>query len=98
MQRFEHELTVDRAHPALAGHFPGDPVVPGALLLAEVVACVERCAGTRVVRVARAKFPAVLAPAVIACIRVERERAGSYRAVCLAGGTTFLEATLETQA
>ena len=29
-------------HPALAGHFPGNPVIPGVLLLNEVVSAIER--------------------------------------------------------
>jgi 3-hydroxymyristoyl/3-hydroxydecanoyl-(acyl carrier protein) dehydratase len=28
-------------HPALAGHFPGQPIVPGVLLLREVLAAIE---------------------------------------------------------
>jgi len=36
-----HLLTVAPAHPALDGHFPGRPVLPGAVLLDEVLA---RCA------------------------------------------------------
>lgn len=34
--------TVDPAHPAFAGHFPGQPLLPGALLLAEVLEAVRR--------------------------------------------------------
>ena len=41
-------------HPATAGHFPGNPVVPGALLLDEVVKLVaEPLAGETIVRSAK---------------------------------------------
>lgn len=36
------ELCVSAGHPMLAGHFPGDPIVPGAWLLAWVVAAATR--------------------------------------------------------
>jgi 3-hydroxymyristoyl/3-hydroxydecanoyl-(acyl carrier protein) dehydratase len=32
-------LTIPPDHPAFAGHFPGHPIVPGALLLDEAVLC-----------------------------------------------------------
>ena len=35
-------LRIAADHPALDGHFPGQPVVPAVLLLAEVLAAVER--------------------------------------------------------
>ena len=31
-------ITIGEGHPSLPGHFPGHPIVPGALLLAEVFA------------------------------------------------------------
>jgi 3-hydroxymyristoyl/3-hydroxydecanoyl-(acyl carrier protein) dehydratase len=34
---FERVLTIANDHPALAGHFPGHPVVPGVLVLDEVI-------------------------------------------------------------
>ena len=37
---FTHEVPVD--HPAFAGHFPGQPLLPGALLLSEVLEAVQR--------------------------------------------------------
>jgi 3-hydroxyacyl-[acyl-carrier-protein] dehydratase len=36
---------VDHAHPLLAGHFPGAPIVPGVLLLEAVRAAWERASG-----------------------------------------------------
>jgi 3-hydroxymyristoyl/3-hydroxydecanoyl-(acyl carrier protein) dehydratase len=51
-------------HPAFAGHFPGRPVLPAVVLLAEVLAAVE--AQTQVPprrwRIASAKFLATVSP------------------------------------
>ena len=38
MHRIEVTIPVD--HPAFAGHFPGDPLLPGVALLAEVLEAV----------------------------------------------------------
>ena len=54
-------------HPMLAGHFPGHPIVPGAWLLAWVVATATRrleaeCDTRTVIGVKRVKFLRPLAP------------------------------------
>lgn len=36
----EKEFIIDAAHPALPGHFPGHPVVPGVVMLDEVMAVI----------------------------------------------------------
>jgi 3-hydroxymyristoyl/3-hydroxydecanoyl-(acyl carrier protein) dehydratase len=63
---------VDPAHPALAGHFPGNPIVPGALLLVRVL----RAAGTmpdgRVNAIQTARFHTVLRPGEAFDIELER--------------------------
>lgn len=65
---FEPERGVVRAdHPMLAGHFPGHPIVPGAWLLAWVVAAATRrlaveCDTRAVMGVKRVKFLRPLAP------------------------------------
>ena len=35
------ELCIDAAHPALPGHFPGQPIVPGVVLLDSVAAALS---------------------------------------------------------
>ena len=39
-------LRVASDHPALAGHFPGQPIVPGALLLDEVLHAIDAAAAS----------------------------------------------------
>ena len=57
-------LDVAADHPAFDGHFPGHPVLPGVVLLAEVVAAVERLLGLPMDRlvIKVAKFHAPVPP------------------------------------
>jgi 3-hydroxyacyl-[acyl-carrier-protein] dehydratase len=43
-------------HPTAAGHFPSSPIIPGALLLDEVVAAIAGAVGRDVVVIRAAKF------------------------------------------
>jgi 3-hydroxymyristoyl/3-hydroxydecanoyl-(acyl carrier protein) dehydratase len=47
-------LTIAAEHPALAGHFPGAPILPGVVLLDEMLRVVENGSGRW--RIGRAKF------------------------------------------
>lgn len=47
-------LTIPAAHPALAGHFPDAPVLPGVILLDEIVRALENEGGRW--RIGRAMF------------------------------------------
>jgi len=46
---------VPSAHPALPGHFPGNPIVPGVVLLDRVAAALEKN-GSRLARIGVVKF------------------------------------------
>jgi len=61
----EFDAVVDPAHPALPGHFPGNPVVPAVVLLAEVAAAIEAAMGpqAQLRGLPSVKFLAPLAPA-----------------------------------
>jgi 3-hydroxymyristoyl/3-hydroxydecanoyl-(acyl carrier protein) dehydratase len=62
---FTRDIAAD--HPAFAGHFPGRPLLPGVLLLAEVLEAVRGCNTLQAVLghrpgIASAKFLAPVAP------------------------------------
>ena len=49
-------------HPALPGHFPGQPIVPGVVLLDQAILLVEAAEERRVRGVPMAKFLSPLGP------------------------------------
>ena len=57
-------LTIGPEHPALAGHFPGTPIVPGVVLLDETLRAVEQdaAAAARRWRIGTAKFLSPVRP------------------------------------
>lgn len=52
----QSSFVIGADHPSLSGHFPGEPIVPGAVLLDHVIAIVEAGTGRRVAGIAAAKF------------------------------------------
>ena len=89
-------FTIDRSHPALAGHFPGNPIVPGVVVLDEVVAA-ALAASTRplsLLSVPQVKFMALLLPGVEAEFSLETN-AATVRFAVTADGATIAQGTLE---
>lgn len=70
-----HPWRVPASHPALAGHFPGRPVVPGVLLLEAVLGAAEAAEGAplALAAVPSAKFLQPLLPDQEARIHLQRE-------------------------
>ena len=86
---------VARDHPALPGHFPGNPIVPGVVILDEVIGAAECWLGgaMRVSGLPQAKFLAPLRPGVDARIELER-RDSTVAFTVLADGTTVARGTI----
>jgi 3-hydroxymyristoyl/3-hydroxydecanoyl-(acyl carrier protein) dehydratase len=62
MSDYSGVIRFDGAHPALPGHFPGQPLVPGVLMLEQVALALRAWRGERLSRVVEAKFMAPLLP------------------------------------
>jgi 3-hydroxymyristoyl/3-hydroxydecanoyl-(acyl carrier protein) dehydratase len=85
-------------HPVAAGHFPGNPIIPGALLLDEILTAIGGVAGGNAV-IKSAKFFRPLRPGE--GVRVEwRDLAGGVKKFeCFLRGAEALVAcgTIETE-
>ena len=104
----ETTLVVAPDHPALPGHFPGHPVVPGVLLLGHVLAALARIfrpgtapdtgpAAARLVLTAipQAKFLAPLAPGEACTIAFPALGRDSARFECRSGARVIARGTLK---
>jgi 3-hydroxymyristoyl/3-hydroxydecanoyl-(acyl carrier protein) dehydratase len=65
------------SHPALPGHFPGAPVVPGVVLLERVAATARRAFDAEVAGLPQVKFLRPLRPGEDVELRIERSGAGA---------------------
>lgn len=62
-QTSESKRVIAADHPSLSGHFPGNPIVPGVVLLEQVIGVIQEChPGMRVSGFTAVKFVAVLLP------------------------------------
>jgi 3-hydroxyacyl-[acyl-carrier-protein] dehydratase len=63
---------VPSTHPSLPGHFPGNPIVPGVVLLDRVAAALEN-RGARLARIGVVKFLTPLKPDENATLAIARD-------------------------
>lgn len=79
------ERRIAANHPAAAGHFPGNPIVPGAVLLDEVIAAIAAGRSVDALEVSSAKFLDKVRPGERLVIRWDDTQEGEIRFTCSAG-------------
>jgi len=98
---FTLRIAVSAGHPSFAGHFPGNPIVPGVVLLDLVASAIERelAQPARVAAIPSTKFQRPVAPdeAIDVAVNVvpgEQPRTvrTRFRATC--GGAAVTEGSL----
>jgi len=85
-------LCVDSAHPCLPGHFPDSPIVPGVVLLSEVLAEQRRrLPHARVVGIKKLKFVRLLFPGEAFTVEFGATGADNLRFKCRRDGELLAE-------
>lgn len=94
------KLAVAADHPTAAGHFPGNPIIPGALLLAEVVRCIEQAEGVSFAscNIKTAKFLHPARPGDMVEIEYARSSAGAIEFQCTVNGAKVLSGAIVARA
>lgn len=88
-------LCVDSAHPSLPGHFPGAPVVPGVVLLSEVLADqLRQLPQLRVTGIKKLKFLRMLLPGQSFTVEFAAPGAGGLRFKCWQDEAVLAEGNL----
>jgi len=79
-------------HPAAQGHFPGDPIIPGAVLLSETLLAIEAGLGASLVpfQITSAKFLHPTRPGDRVVIEFSRTTRGEVRFACAVKGRPVL--------
>lgn len=83
----ERIVTIGADHPSLAGHFPGHPVVPGVVMLGEIMSAIRETAQEHIefVGMPSAKFMSPLNPGEPLTIKLDQQGDGAMEFTCTTG-------------
>jgi len=89
-------LNIPHDHPAFAGHFPGTPIVPGVVLLDEVIHAIALDTGLAATawQISAVKFLSPLTPNEAAMIEHEQSANGSIKFAVLSNSRQIVAGSL----
>ena len=94
MMRAAGNFTVAEDHPSLPGHFPGQPVVPGVLLLDQALCLIlDLLPGSRVDQLATVRFLAPVHPGEAVSVNYTPPEDGRLAFTCAVAGQLVLRGT-----
>jgi 3-hydroxymyristoyl/3-hydroxydecanoyl-(acyl carrier protein) dehydratase len=93
----ERIVTIRADHPSLAGHFPGHPVVPGVVMLGEIMNAIREMAKEKIefVGMPSAKFMSPLTPGEPLTIRLNQQGDGATEFTCTTGSRLIANGRLQ---
>ena len=97
---FEVRRTIDADHPSLLGHFPGAPVVPGVVILDEILAALtEWREASRLTAIRAVKFLLPLKPEQPFTISLSavKDAEGEVDFCCRVEGRVIVEGRLQVR-
>jgi 3-hydroxyacyl-[acyl-carrier-protein] dehydratase len=85
--RPERIVTIGASHPSLAGHFPGHPVVPGVVILGEIMSAIREMTRESIEfsGMPAAKFMSPLNPGEPLTIKLDQKGKGTMEFTCTSG-------------
>ena len=83
----ERRVTISEGHPSLPGHFPGHPVIPGVVMLGEVMNVIRQATGRNIefVGIPSAKFLSPLKPGETLTVRLDQQTDDTMEFSCTTG-------------
>lgn len=92
----ERMVTIGADHPSLAGHFPGHPVVPGVVMLGEIMNAIRVMTKENIefVGMPSAKFLSPLNPGEPLTIRLNQQGEGATEFTCTTGSRLIANGSL----